>query len=543
MRKFFLIMAYMIFTLAVKAQPGKPSQSIDINSTYKPVLRNAVKINLAGSQLPADTSLPNLSYNIPSQNLFYSYRPISLKPLALEQDTNLYLGNRRFLKVGFGNFTTPYLSAGFSLGDGKSSIINFTGDYIQSKGTAILNQDYSQLNAKVAGSYFMPKSEFWSSFELNMHTYYLYGYDHNLYTFKRDSIKQQFQNVTARAGYKNTKTTETGISYNPNIEINLFTNKEQANETNFIVSVPFEKVINDNFSAKLELKADITGYSTKNISPANIKLTNTIVQINPAVNYYTDAIKIHAGITPAWNNKKYELLPDVYVELPVKDKVFSIQAGWIGRFTKNNYRNLSAINPYLSPVLFQINTKEMEYYGGIKASVAKHLNFSAKAGLVQYKNLPFFINDTLNTEKSFLISNEASVNNFKVHGDFGYINQDKFTLTGGITFNGYTSLNSNARAWHTIPVELTGSLRWWAVKTVLIKSDVRFFDGSNYLAKGNVAKTMGGGTDLSAGVEFKINKKISVWGDANNILNSKYERWNNYEVYGANFMGGVLIHF
>jgi hypothetical protein len=63
------------------------------------------------------------------------------------------------------------------------------------------------------------------------------------------------------------------------------------------------------------------------------------------------------------------------------------------------------------------------------------------------------------------------------------------------------------------------------------------------LAKGNVAKTMGGGIDLSAGVEFTINKKISVWGDANNVLNSRYERWHNYEVYGANFMGGVLIHF
>ncbi len=543
MNKIFLTTGCIIFSLVAMAQPGKEPQSIDINSSYKPVLRNAVKINLAGSQLPADTSRPNLNYKIPSQNLFYSYRPISLKPLALEQDTNLYLGNRNFLKAGFGNFSTPFVRAGISLGDGKTSLLNFTGDYIQSKGTAIVNQDYSQLNAKAAGSYFMPKNEFYGSFELNMHTYHLYGYDHSLYTFKKDSIKQQFQNVTARAGFKNTKATETGISYNPNIEINLFTNKDKANETNFIVDVPFEKVINDNFSAKLELKADVTSYSTKNLLTTNVKLTNTIVQINPAVNYHTDVIKIHAGITPAWNNNKYDLLPDIYAELPVKDKVFSIQAGWIGRFVKNNYRNLTAINPYLSPVLFQINTKETEYYGGIKASVAKHLNFSAKVGLVNYKNLPFFINDTLANEKSFLISNEASVNNFRVHGDFGYINQDKFSLTGGITFNGYTSLNSNARAWHTIPVELTGSLRWWALKTVLIKSDLRFFDGSNYLAKGNVAKTMGGGTDLSAGVEFKINKKISVWGDANNILNSRYERWHNYEVYGANFMGGVLIHF
>ena len=104
-------------------------------------------------------------------------------------------------------------------------------------------------------------------------------------------------------------------------------------------------------------------------------------------------------------------------------------------------------------------------------------------------------------------------------------------------------MQTNAKAWHTIPVELTGSLRWWLLKTVLLKSDLRFFDGSNYLAKANIAKPNSSAADLSAGIEFKITKHISVWGDANNILNSKYERWHNYEVYGANFMGGILFNF
>jgi hypothetical protein len=543
MKQVILIAISALFYCTVFAQDTtKKQQSINISSSYKPVLRNAVKINFAGSQLPADTSRPYLNYKIPSQNLFYAYNPISLKPLALEQDTNLYLGNRNFVKAGFGNFTTPYVSAGVSIGDGKTSLLNLTGNYIQSKGN-IVNQDYSQLNIKVAGSKFMPSTELYGGVEMNLHTYHLYGYNHALVAFKKDSIKQQFQNITLRGGYKNTKPTESGISYNPNIELNLFTSKDQVNETNAIIELPFDKVINDNFSAKLALKADITSYSTKNFLPANIKLSNSIVQINPAVNYYSELFKLHGGITFAWNNKKYELLPDIYAEIPVKDKIFSIQAGWIGRLVKNNYRNLAAINPYLSPLSFQLNTKETEYYGGIKASVAKHFNFSAKAGLVNYKDLPLFINDTLANEKSFLVSNETSINNFRIHGDFSYINQDKFSLTGGINFNGYTSLNKNARAWHTIPVEITAALRWWALKTVLIKSDLRFFEGSNYLAKGNIAKPMAGGTDLSAGVEFKITKKISIWGDANNILNSKYERWHNYEVYGANFMGGVILTF
>ena len=540
--KLILLVFCCSFMLNTYAQEPKKTQSIDINSSYKPVLKNAVKINFAGSQLPADTAVPKLVYKIPSQNLFYAYSPITLKPLALDQDTNLYLGNRKFLKIGYGNFSTPYISGGISIGDGKKSLLNLTGNYISSKGN-IVNQDYSQVNVKAAGSYFLAQSELYGGLEVDASTYHLYGYDHKIFNYKKDSIQQQFQNFKISLGFKNTKPNNLGINYNPNVELNLFTNKNKVNETDAIITLPVDKNITENFTAKVVLIADLTDYSTRNLNPNNIKFSNNIVQITPSVNYHNDIIKINAGITTAWNNKKYELMPDIIAEVQVKDKSFAVQAGWVGRLVKNSFKNLTQINSYLAPVFSQLNTKETEYYGGLKASVAKHFNLSAKVGLVQYKNLPFFINDTATDNKSFKISNEASVNNFRIHGDLGYINQDKFSLSAGITFNGYTSFTSNDRAWHTMPVEIKGSLRWWAFKTVLIKSDLYIFDGSNYLAKGNKAVSMKGGTDLSAGVEVKINKNFSVWADANNILNSKYERWHNYEVYGANFLGGILLRF
>lgn len=542
MNKIFVTAILIFSASAAMAQQPKGNQSIDINSSYKPVLRNAVKINSQATQLPADTARKVNPYKIPAYNLFYAYAPVSLKPLALEQDTNLYLGYRKFLKAGYGNFATPYIKGGISLGDGKSSLVNITGDYIQSKGN-IKNQDYSQFNAALNGSRFLKGNELYGGVEAKLSTYYLYGYDHTAFDYKKDSIRQQFQDFGFRIGFRNTSSNEPGINYDPNVAVNVFTSKDRVNETDAVIVLPAEKNINENFSAKVELKADITSYSTRNMQPADIKFSNNIVQVTPSVDYHDDNFKIHAGITPAWNNKKYELLPDLHAELKMKDLPFALQAGWEGRLVKNSYRNLVAINPYLSPVLYQLNTKETEYYGGLKLSFAKHFTLNAKAGLVHYNDLPFFINDTTGDEKSFVISNESSVNNFRVHGDISYINTDHFSLTAGVTINGYTGMKSNDRAWHTIPAEARGSLRWQAFKRVMIKSDVYFFDGSNYLAKGNKAVSLSGGTDLSAGVEVKINEHFSVWGDANNILNSKYQRWHNYEVYGANFLGGILVHF
>ena len=170
-------------------------QVVDIISSYKPVLRNSVKINFSATNLIADTTKGKLQYHIPSQNLFYTYEPLPVKPLALQQDTVLDLGTRNFIKLGFGNYSTPYAKAGFSFGDGKKSLINVYGDYISSKGS-IKYQDYSQFNIKAAGSYFTPKNEIYGSAAIsqkriiNMVTIIQY-----MITAQRADIQQRFSDL------------------------------------------------------------------------------------------------------------------------------------------------------------------------------------------------------------------------------------------------------------------------------------------------------------------------------------------------------------
>jgi len=538
-----LFVACSLLSLTGLAQKDttKKGTTIDITSSYKPVLRNAVKINLAASQLNADTSKPKLNYTVPAQNLFYSYQPISLKPLALQQDTNLYLGQRNFLKLGFGNYSTPYVSAGFSFGDGKKSLLNLYADYISSKGK-IQYQDYTQLNLKATGSYFTAKNEAYASASMKQYDTYLYGYDHTLHNYKKDSIRNQFMDVNLKAGFRNTSVGEYGISYDPNVQVNVFSNKDKVSESSIIVNAPVVKQFGESVSLKVEGKADITSYTSKNLV-ANVKINNNVFQVAPSLKYASEVFTVNAGITPTWNNGEFVWLPNVYAEAHLKEKIFIIQAGWIGNYTKNTFRNLTAINPYLQTIASQTNTKEIEYYGGIKAAVGKHFSFSAKAGWLSYTNFPLFINDTATDGKAFKVVYEGKANNLRIHGDLSYISQDKFTLTTGVTLNGYTGFNTNGKAWNTVPMEINSSLRWWAFKQVLLKADFYMFGGGNYLEKGNVSRTFGAGTDLSAGMEFKINKTFSAWLDVNNIFNNKYQRWHNYEVYGLNVLGGLKISF
>lgn len=373
--------------------------------------------------------------------------------------------------------------------------------------------------------------------------YYLYGYDHSLYDLKKKDIRQQFEDVTVSAGLRNITGTKFRLNYDPNVSVDFFTNRDKASETNVMVNIPVEKKLTENFNIKVDFKGEFTNYSTLNYSPGNIVIRNNLIHLAPSVTYSRPLLKITGGVTPVWNEGEYSVLPNIYFEAQMQEKTFMVQGGWVGRFIKNTYRHLTDINPYLDPVLYQANTKETELYGGIKASLGTHFNINAKASFISYTDMPIFINDTSSDSKSFIISNEPTMNNLRIHGDVSYINQDKFTLNAGFNLNGYTGLNVNKNAWNTLPLEVTGSFRWWAYKHLVLKSDLFLFGGGNALDKGNNSFATQGGIDLSAGAEYKINKQFSAWIDVNNILNDRYERWYKYPVYGLNVLGGILIRF
>jgi hypothetical protein len=537
----FFVIAILFCFSAIDANAQRDSsrrQTIEITSSYKPVLRNTVKINLYASPITGDTARPRLAYNIPPQNLFFTYQPASLKPLALDADTSLQLGDRNQLKLGFGSFTTPYVAGAFSFGDGKKNLLNVYGNYISSRGK-INNQDFSEINVKGAGSIFSEKNETYATVEFAQHEYYQYGYDHNLFDFDKAILRRSYQDFSAGVGYRNIAVNDLNFNYNPHLELHAFSRENKSSETTLLLNIPVEKKFSEAVSLKINATANFDKFQLKN---SNSSLTNNLVELAPEFVYYSDRFTFHGGATPAWNNNDVTLLPNICAEAQLQEKVLMIQAGWVGRYIPNSFRTLSGDNPYMQDPTFLNNTKEVQYYGGIKATVGEHFSFNARAAFIHYSDMPLFINDSLDG-KSFYITNERRVNDLQIHGDMNFINQDKFTLTGGLDLNTYSGLLDNAKAWHLFPLKVSGSLRWNAFKQVLIKGDIAAFSGAKALLSDGSIKNLKGGTDLSAGAEFKINKQFSAWLDFDNLLNSKYERWNNYPVYGLQVIGGILIRF
>lgn len=532
-----------IFSCSVSyaQQDTSRPRSVDITSSFKPVLREAAKINFNATPPTADTTRPRLQYNVPNPSLLLGYQPGSLKPLALQIDSIGRFDNSNYIKAGFGSLKTPYVQAGFSFGDGNTAGVNIYARHVASEGKREF-QDFSSTQVRLGGFYKTAKNLEWNaSLGMKQEKTYKYGYVPETLSFPSDSIRQRFQTIAARVGLRNINPTEFGLTWSPEVKIDVFSDHLKNSESNTVVNLPLQKTIGEDFTVNLGVTFDLTRLSPDK-SPA---INNTIWYVSPSVLYNSPSLRLQAGIRPSWDNKSFKMLPNILAEIGTPDQRFTFQAGWSGYIRKTTYQYLASQNPWLWVPSSLLNTRIEERYAGFKGAVGNHFTYSAKVAFNKLNNQPLFINDTTaaGDGKSFRIVNAERINVLNLGGELGYTVEEKFSLITSLSFNQFTGLLDEEKAWGLLPLELNAALRLQVIKDLWLKGDLFAWRGPSYLRKDGTAGRLDGAFDLNAGLEFRITKNINLWTQFNNIFNKEYQRWNQYPVYGFNFVGGIIFSF
>jgi hypothetical protein len=514
------------------------SKVVTVTSAFKPSLRNAAKINFTAATPIADTShMALLSYRVPAQNLFFSYQPVPIRPLALFIDTGYTWTNYQYLKLGYGNYSTPYIEAGFSFGDGKKSATAIHAKHTSSTGSLPF-QSFGKTGLDVTGVYNTSNGLEWSGKAFyNNSVQYLYGYQPSTLVYTKDQLKQEFNTIGVVAGVQNKVPNEYGITYHPSIAASFFSDARHATEFDFVGKVPINKSFGKMFAFDLSFTADITSYTD-----TAIKAKNNLFYLNPTLQFKTPNFSLNAGLQPSWDNQVSTILPNITAEAKLKDERFVLQAGWVGYFQKNTYQSLVAFNPFIQHPTGLINTRIDEKFGGFKGSAGKHFTYNAKLSFMQFKGQPLFTNDLVDG-KSFLVLYEPDLQALRIHGEVGYTVQEKFSVLASATFNQFTKLSVYDRAYGLSPVELTGTFRWKVLKDLHFKSDIFFWDGARYQSKSLQTQKLDPALDLNAGVEYTVVKRVNLWLQINNLLNSHYQRWSQYDVLGFNVLAGFVYSF
>lgn len=536
---FWTTLCVLGISSTVVAQNGK---ELEITSSFKPVMREASKITFNAQPPLRDTVKPRLSYNIPSQQLAFNYQTAILNPLAYANQQSSTWENTSFVKAGIGNVHLPYLKAGLSFGNGENAHLNILAEHISSKGK-IEHQKHNQTNVQAIGTYRNLKNMEWmGAVGYKRHQFNYYGYDHDAFSFTKEQVKQLYSTIEGQLSLRNLQQTETGFNYNPSIKVSNFSDypTTKASETNMAFYAPVEKYFNDNIGVQASLLADFTTYKNPN-SITNKSQNNSLYQLGVNALYKNETVFIKAGVIPSWDNKEIKMLPNITADITTSSQLFTLQLGWIGYYNKGSFQRFASINPWIARPDSLLNQSVIEAFMGIKGSIGDHLTFAVKGGLHTYRNTPLFVNDELDG-KTFLTLYESKMNVIQIKSELGYTVGEKLNVKGGFEWRNFRGLHDNIRAWGMIPLQFNVGMGWQPLKDLMVNVDLNAWSGPRYRKFASDFKGENV-VDLGIGASYKLTKNIEAWVRANNLLNQEYQRWNQYQTYGFNVLGGVVVYF
>lgn len=511
--------------------------TVTITSSFKPSLRTASKINFSAKVPDVDTTKFSLNYSIPAQNLLFSYQPVPIKPLALTSDSDLVWQNQQYIKLGFGNYTTPYFETGLSFGNPGNVAINIFGNYVSSKGN-LPYQKSSAANFKATAAWgSISNHNLAASLSYNLANQNKYGVN-NAYKFNEDSLKQNFNTIATNIVLASKAANSYGISYKPQLSVSTFFDNHKANELTVAATVPVAKNFDKNTALQITVDADITNYKNNALT-----VSNNVFAVSPALKINKRDWELQAGVNPTWNNSEFKLFPNFFASYKITDDI-TTEAGVKGYYIKNTYKSLAVVNQFIEQPKQLLNTKTNEVFAAVKGAAGSHFTYTAQVSFLNYNNAVLFTNDSgKTTSQNFNILYEPNLKVVKISGEIGYTDKEKLSWLTAIHVTQFTSQDSFPKAYGIIPFEVISTAKYKILKDVFLKADLHFFAGNHYRIQTIQTAKTSSAFDFNIGAEFKLANRLNAYIDFNNLFNNQYQRWNQYSVFGFNVVGGIVYSF
>jgi len=517
-------------TLGLRAQDG-PTEEFEVVKPYQPILVDAVKITFTPIIPQQDAVDINYDYDIPAQLKEVTYAPPVIKPLAFNnKSANEKPWRLGYVKIGLGNLNTPMIQAGIQYEKNKKYLLGAHGNYISSKNNKLENQQMAEGNIQSYAKTYKGAIALSNTSHYRYQQVHFYGYDHDTFTYKAKNIRQVFNTLTTDFSIANYKPNKAMIYANMNAGIYAWNSYSMLKETNWHINMEVKKM----FKAKHEiyLKWHTDNYMMKDT--ANSK--NNIHSISPYFKLFRKTGDLYAGVQLAWSNGVMKVLPYTYAEQLLLNNNLIFFSGWNKELKPASYRIITDINPFVSNTMQVKNALVENRLMGIKGMIGNKFDYKLSVLYNIIKDELFFITDTMDTKKMTNVYDpHVRVTNFGL--ELNYIIKDKWQLGTRSHFYSY-ELDSLQAAWHrpSLAISLFGEysfLRNW-------NSQLQFTHWSKYvLAIRNEVRKISTINDLSVSVRYRINEQFHAFVTLNNLMNQKYERWNNYPSFGFNGLIGA----
>lgn len=519
-----------------------PLASGDTNVAGLMSRMGSMKANFVPEKIPVVENDPYLIvYNLPEEKLDFVYKPIPLKPLAMNTEIKRE-DQTNYARLSVGNLSSIDYGIAYNFDDliNMPLYVDFTHAGMKGK-IAYQQVNQTHLGIRSNAQYQSHSIDLALNIDRNKQSYY--GFDHALYNFDNIDIKQIFRNVGVSAKVKPLKENEHQIAYHADVYAGVYSDKFGASETTLKTDLPVTMQLKDDLLAQSDVLLDANLYHVKNFNTQ----WNSIFSWRPALIKQINDVKIKAGLYPTFG-QTFHLLPDISIQYPLKSVSSIIEVAWQSNIHLNTFRQITELNPFIFNHYKVRQSKNTELFAGMKGTYQHNFSYAFRGGIAVYEHLPVFLNDTSGDFKQFNILYETKATALLLDASVDYTLNSEVFAGAKLNFRPLLHQTDYKEVWHYIPTtfELYGGLR--ATKDVMLKANVFLQSGSKAIGKsasvnGPYTAILNPGFDMNLNVRYAINRKWNALIDLNNLFGSNYQRWYGYPMYGTNVMVGVIHSF
>jgi len=548
---FFVAVLILGYVAATLAQTGMKDIELKATSEFEPTIKDAVKL----SDLPEikDTvkKIEHINYGIASKPLISKYEviPIDAAKMKNEPLSKIY---RSLLKLGMGNYTTPY--GEFWLNSLRTRDMAY-GVHLKHLSSSSHLSDvgysgFSDNEAEIFGKKFYKKHTLTGEFNYKRNVSHFYGYDTTENRLTKDYTKQRYQLFEPVVKVQSHYTDSSKINHFIKLGYYNLSDLYHVSENNVSLNTMFNTFIN---KERLFVAFDADYYGHK---LPNDTFNDVIIKLNPY--FETHGKKWMADIGLAANldmfsnsSAKFYFYPQLNAQYDVYESIIIPYVGVNGGLQKNSLRSLSIENPFItSNVNYKNTNTKFNVFGGLKGNLSSKTSYDAKASYSVVDSMHFFVvdyteNGTLDNQYKVLYDNTDL---FNVAGQLKYQYKEKINFLAKGNYYMYKTKNLE-RAYHKPEFDLTFSAVYNLKSKIIIKGDIFVIgnqfaltkvsdDNFNYSMQPKLLK---GIVDINLGAEYRYSKMLSFFVNFNNIANTRYYRWEKYPSQRFNFMAGLTF--
>ncbi len=565
-------------TTSIAQEGGIGNNDVIANGNQNRIITKSSKSNSKPTTKDTTIKIRDVKYYLEPAKYDVKYTAQPIKPAKLkvvEPLEKLYAG---YVKFGVGNYTMPYLDAYYNSRRSKKNNwgINLKHHSATGQINDFGNTSFSQNNL---GGYY---THFLKNHTLKTNAYYkrnvtnMYGFNSNdtlipqTYRESKDSINLKYNLVGIHSLLTSRYRDSSKIGHKVGLGYYFMNNQKGVQENNVRVYTTLSKYLKEeNIEANVDFEIDFNNLKQPSLYPIDTTsvainnlstTTNTgILKLVPYVVSNNILNKLHfkggfgVNIDIASVNKFY-FFPEVELSYNLFNNVFIPYAGATGGVHRNSFNSTRIKNPWvLSNTVMKNTVEKYNIYGGIRGAISSEWSFNLTARTQKLENQAFYFNDTTFSYQNGFGILYDTINKTTFSGQLSYQKDEKFFFNGKAEYFMYKTKNQEF-AWLNPDFKISLNATYDLANKIIVKVNIFIIGNRKSFSLDSIAdaETTDAGqyvldlkpyVDANLGLEYRYNKRLSIFINFNNLSAAKYQEFTKYPVHRFNALGGFTFRF